>query len=309
MNVLILGGNGYIGSKVTHMLYDAGHSIVCTKRIKSDLSRLNDIKNEIKWIPASIDGLKSALQYMYFDYVLNMACNYDRNTILYDNIIDANIEFPLNVLNTVVAYGTKKYLTIGTGLPDKLNMYSFSKKMFSEFGRFYVEKHRITFHSLLPEIFYGADEPGNRFLSSIISKMINGEPVETTLGTQHRDIISSDDIVKAILLTMYSNLEGFHEIPVGTGVAPTISEIVDFIWDKTGRKSKVYKGSIPVRMDEPDCVADTSTLQSLGEWNPMPWKKGLADMINTLENRMRGGVKQPHKFPLFKLHIERRYAA
>ena len=84
-------------------------------------------------------------------------------------------------------------------------MYSFSKKMFSEFGRFYAEKHGIIFNSLLLEMFYGADEPKNRFLPSIISKMINGEPVETTLGTQHRDIISSDDIVNAILLVLYSD--------------------------------------------------------------------------------------------------------
>lgn len=289
MNILILGGNGYIGSKVTRALYDAEHSVVCTKRPTSNLSRLDDIKDKIKWIPASIDGIESALQYMHFEYVLNLSCNYGQHTVRYDDVISANIEFPLKTLNMVVEHGTKKYLTIGTGLPDHMNMYSFSKKMFSEFGRFYVEKHDITFHSLLFEIFYGADEPGNRFLPSIISKMIKGEPIETTLGTQHRDIISADDIVKAVLLVMYSDLKGFHEIPVGTGIAPTISEIIDFIWDGTGRKSEVHKGFIPMRVNEPDCIADTSILQSLGEWNPKPWKEGLTDMINAL--RVGGGGK------------------
>ena len=292
MNVLILGGNGYIGSKVARELVNMGCFVVCTKRTRSNLTRLDDIKDKIKWIPASIDGVEAAMQYMIFDYILNMVCNYGRSNVLYDDVIDANIDFPLKVLNMAVEHGTKKYLTIGTGLPDELNMYSFSKKMFSEFGRFYADKHNITFNSLLLEMFYGADEPKDRFLPSIISKMIVGEDVNITLGTQHRDIISSNDIVKAIITVINSGLEGYHEIPVGTGEAPTISEIVDFIWERTGRISVIHKGAVPMRKNEPDCVADTSVLKELGDWHPIPWKEGLADMSEKMKS-LRGGGNSP----------------
>lgn len=285
MNVLILGGNGYIGSKVARKLIEEGHSVVSTKRANSNLSRLYDIIDGIKWIPASVDGVESAMQYMSFDYVLNMACNYGRSNVLYEDVLNANIVFPLKVLNTVVEHGTKNYLTIGTGLPDELNMYSFSKKMFGEFGRFYVEKHGIVFNSLLLEMFYGSDEPGNRFLPSVISKMIKGESVDTTIGTQRRDIISADDIVDAIMLVIRSKLTGFHEIPVGTGIAPTISEIVDYIWNNTGRKSKINKGVIAMRSNEPDCIADTSLLKSIGKWEPVHWKQGIAAMIKQMEGK------------------------
>ena len=89
MNVLILGGNGYIGSKIARRLIQKGDQVVCTRRPSSNISRLNDIADRIKWIPASVDGVESALQYMSFDYVLNMACNYGRSNVLYDNVIDA----------------------------------------------------------------------------------------------------------------------------------------------------------------------------------------------------------------------------
>lgn len=282
MNILVLGGNGYIGSKVSSYLVENGHSVVCTKRVTSDLSKLKHYET-IKWIPASIDGVESALQYMSFDYVINVACNYGRSNVLYDDVIEANIEFPLKVLNIVVEHGTKKFLTIGTGLPGEFNMYSFSKKMFSEFGRFYVEKHGITFNCLLLEMFYGADEPINRFLPSTILKMIRGEDVYTTVGTQHRDIISSEDILKSIILVMESDIEGYNEIPVGTGVAPTISEVVDFIWNETGRKSKVFKGAVAMRKNEPDCIADTSILNTIGKWEPVDWKIGIRNMIKQME--------------------------
>ena len=285
MNYLILGGTGYIGAKVTRELVLAGHSVVCTRRMSSDLSRLADVETRIRWIPASIDGVKAAMQYTVFDGVLNMACNYGRNQSHYEEVIDANLEFPLKVLDAAAEHGTKKYLTLGTGLPDEMNMYSFSKKVLSDFGRFYATGHALAFNCLRLEMFYGADEPENRFLPSIITRMINQESVDTTVGTQKRDIIASEDVVKAILMVLSSDLRGYHEIPVGTGVAPSVSEIVDFIWENTGKKSVVRKGAVPMRKDEPDCIADTSFLSSLGTWDPIPWKKGILNMITQMEDR------------------------
>lgn len=283
MNILCLGGNGYLGSKVTRRLIQEGHSVVCTKRVASDLSRLSDIRNQVIWIPATIEAVDAAMQYSQFDYVLNMACNYGRSNVLYDDVLEANIEFPLKVLNAAVENGTRHFLTIGTGLPDGMNMYSFSKKMFSDFGRFYVNNHDIDFNCLLLEMFYGADEPSDRFLPSIIRKMIKGQDVEVTLGTQHRDIISIEDIVDAIMKVIERTPRGFNEIPIGTGEAPTISEIVDFIWEQTGKKSRVNKGAIPLRRNEPDCVANTSIMKSIAIWNPIEWKMGIKSMIAEIE--------------------------
>ena len=44
MKILLLGGNGYLGSKVARALLEAGNSVVCTTRASSDLSRIADIK-------------------------------------------------------------------------------------------------------------------------------------------------------------------------------------------------------------------------------------------------------------------------
>lgn len=269
-----------MGSKIVMRLIEDGHTVTCTKRAASDLSRVTSTK--ANWIPASIDAIETATRYQNFDYILNMVCNYGRSNVLYDNVLEANLEFPLKVLNQAVEQGIKNYLTIGTGLPDELNMYSYSKKVFNEFGKFYVEKHGINFYNMQLEMFYGADEPTNRFLPSVIHNMIAGNEVDTTLGTQKRDIIAAEDIIEAIMMVMNSDLKGYQDISVGTGVAPTISEVIEFIWDETGNLSKWNKGTVPMRKDEPDCVADTSILRSIGKWEPVDWKTGIRDMIDAV---------------------------
>ena len=222
------------------------------------------------------------MEYDHFDLILNMACSYGRKSVLYNNVIEANIDFPLHVLNCAVERGTKRFLTIGTGLPDELNMYSFSKKMFSEFGKYYASYHNIDFYNLKLEMFYGADEPENRFIPSLINKMIIGDDVNVTLGTQRRDIIAVEDILRAIMMVIDSTLRGYQEISVGTGIAPSISELVDFVWEQTGKKSNVNKGAVPMRANEPNCIADTKILCALGEWHPISWKQGIKHMITKI---------------------------
>jgi len=287
MHILVLGGNGYLGSKIIKQLaLERQNTIVFTKRVSSNLGRLKgflDDVDKIKAIPASIEAVETAMSYGKFDLILNMACSYGRKNMLYNNVIEANIEFPLRVLNSAVEKGTKRFMTIGTGLPDELNMYSFTKKMFSDFGRYYSTYYDIDFYNMKLEMFYGADEPRERFVPNLIEKMLSGTEVNVTKGTQHRDIISVEDVIHAIFMVINSKLKGYNEIPVGTGIAPAISELVDFIWEETGRLSKVNKGSIPMRKNEPDCVADVKVLESIGEWHPVNWQIGIKEMIKKVK--------------------------
>lgn len=285
MNILVLGGTGYLGGKVVSRLLNEGHSVICVKREKSDLSRIYSAVNNMNLTIVSSDRLVQGINDLAADCVINMACDYGKDDPFSERIIHANLDFPLHIMSNLIHNGIKKYITIGTGLPDDFNLYSFSKKMLSNFGEFYVAKKGIDFCDLKLEMFYGSDEPDNRFIPFIIGKMLKGDTINMTLGTQKRDIIYVDDVVDAIMLVIKSDLHGYNEIPVGTGIAPRISEIVDYIWLETGRKSIVNKGIIPMRLGEPDSVADTSKIQKLGEWKPMNWMKGIRKMISIMEEK------------------------
>lgn len=279
----MLGGTGYLGGKVVSRLLNEGHSVICARREKSDLTRIYSMINNINLKMVSSDRIVQDINGLPVDYVINMVCDYGKDNPFSERIINANLDFPLHIMSKLIHNGIKKYMTIGTGLPDDFNLYSFSKKMLSNFGEFYVEKEGIDFCDLKLEMFYGADEPNNRFITSIIRNMLNGDAVNMTVGTQKRDIIYVEDVVEAIMLVLKSDLHGYNEIPVGTGIAPSISEIVDYIWMETGRKSIVNKGSVPIRYREPNSVADISKLRRLGNWKPINWMKGLRKVISIME--------------------------
>ncbi len=282
MRFLVLGGNGYLGSKIVNELAEKKHRIIATKRVNSNTNRVK-AKN-ILWIPAQTDAVKTAMLYEPepFDWVLNLACNYGNSNMLYDDCIAANFQFPLEILNLAVGFGVRNYLTIGTSLPDEFNMYALSKNMLSKFGEFYADKHNINFVSLKLEMFYGSDEPMDRFLPSLIRKCRNNEILNVTIGTQHRDIIAIQDVVRAILFTIEYGIKGYNEIPVGTGEAPSIREIVEFIHDVTQSQSHICFGSVPMRANEPDCVADITKLKAMGFVCQHSWKAGLQKMIQDI---------------------------
>lgn len=287
MNLLILGGNGYLGSKVLRSLHAQGkHHLVCTVRSGADLSRLNglDLHSSIRCIPSTPEAVCAAMEYVSFDAVLNMVCSYGRKGMLYPNVLEANMDFPLRVLNSAADRGVRRFITIGTALPDELNMYSFSKKMFSEFGRYYADHYGVNFSNLKLEMFYGADEPRNRFLPGLIHRMVEGRSVDVSLGTQRRDIIAIEDIVRAVELVVDAKLDGYQELSVGTGIAPTIRELVEYIWQETGCKSHICWGAFPMRENEPDCIGNPEWLRSIsgGVWEPVFWKDGIHNMIERI---------------------------
>ncbi len=296
MRFLVLGGNGYLGSKIVNELSDMGHRIVATKREFSDIQRVKSIN--VFWIPAKIEAIKTAMLYESFDWILNMVCNYGRSNVLYDDCIEANLEFPLEVLNLAIKFNVCNYLTIGTGLPDKFNMYSMSKKMFAMFGEFYANKHNINFISMRLEMFYGSDEPLDRFLPNLVMKCIKNENIEVTIGTQCRDIVAIQDVVNAIIFAIKFAPKGYLEIPVGTGVAPTVYEIVRFICDETNSTSEVIFGAVPMRPDEPDCIADTKKLREMGFLCKWTWQEGLLKMIKEMYKNYNDNITSESKLDI-----------
>lgn len=284
MRVLVLGANGYLGKKIIGYL-SASHDVTGAYR------KIPGEATAIKKIGADLGSIRRALQEDAYDWVVNCVTAYEHANVPSCEIVDANMVFALHALDCAVGCGVRGFLTFDTGLPGELNLYSFTKKQMAGFGRFYSEKYGVTFLNVVLEMFYGEDEPEGRFLSGVCRKMVRGEGLELTAGLQRRDIIHVDDVCSAIFLLLGSGLDGFWDIPLGCGEAVPVRRMVEYMHTELSSTSKLDFGALPVRVGEPDCMADITLLKGMGFEPRYPWKEGLRRLCENIAEKINKSGK------------------
>lgn len=278
MKTLVFGGTGYLGSKVVKELLKQNKSVCVFKRTH-DYGFLADVKNEVEFITGDIHCVEEYLCDNQIDWILNFVGVYEKSGTDIAIIVQGNIMFELQLLNLAVKYNVTNFLTIDTGLPKNFNLYSFTKDKFNEFGKYYSHRYHINFYDIKLEMFYGKDEPNNRFLPLCVEKMKTNQTLELTEGTQQRDIMHIEDVVAAILAIMRSELKNYNEISVGSGESHSIREIIEYMHEISNSKSELRYGVIPMRHEEPNTKADLTILNSIGFQPKYDWKSGLKTLF------------------------------
>lgn len=278
MNFLVLGGNGYLGSKIINEIL-SNDVVFCTVRKGEGLNLLIQ-KQNIHIISDDADEIKSTIDENNFDVLINTVCCYERQGIPLSSVVNANLMFPLSVIMFALEHGVKKIITIDTSLPKNVNLYSLAKKAVADIGEYYAKKNNeLVFYNVLLENFYGKDEPKNRFLHIMVQNLKENKPLDLTAGTQRRDFIYVDDVLAAFKILINNKERGFHNVPIGTGEGPTIRNVIEYLKETTNSNSQLNFGAVPSRENEPDCIADLSYLKKLGFEINYPYKKGLKEII------------------------------
>lgn len=287
MNLLLLGATGYLGKHLLPKLLIGNNiTIICRKphlvNTSDNLTILGNNENEII---EYFSNMKSKEQ--VFDWIINLSCSY-----MYNGNYKAwqgNYEFPARIACMLQEYCLfASVITIGTGLPYAFNLYSFCKKQFFDLCCFLndLNSNKYNVINIKLENLYGEDDPIHRFLPSAIKKLLHNEDIELTEGYQHRDFIYIEDVINALLfiLSYYSGKSvNKLEIPLGTGEAPSIRELVQYCKEIANSKSKLLFGAIPLRNNEPDSIANIDKLREIGFTHKYSWKEGLRLMIMRLK--------------------------
>lgn len=279
MRIAIAGGTGYLGSKLISKLLQEGHDVICIKRPESNIEHVPG-KERVLFFDNDSANLKQLFSKYNVDCVVSTICNYLVPGMDDQDIIESNLIAPLHILNMYLKYNNYLkpcFITMDTGLAGNFNIYSQCKKQFADFGRYYAERDEVIFINVLLENFYGKDEPPNRFLMRSIRNLRRNKPLDLTPGTQHRDFIHIDDVVDNIILMIrkVQDMNGYTDIPLGSGEAPTIREVMEYLKESTGSRSELRFGAVPFRKNEPNCIADLTRLREIGGTIRYNWKEGM----------------------------------
>lgn len=234
--------------------------------------------------------LKDVFEKHEIDVVIHTATSYKVNEAEgLTSLIDSNLTLPLRLLTLSSEYGVKLFVNTDTFSSDYLGYnylqeYNLSKSQIRNWLPRFAELHNFKIINMKLFHMYGENDKDSKFVNSIIHKMASNEAqIELTDGSQTRDFIYVNDVVKAYdtILNTYTTLSNFAEFELGSGVGTTIREFVTKAHAVLGSKSELLFGKLPQRANEIEsAVSDASTLMELG-WAP---ETSLTDGINLIYN-------------------------
>lgn len=280
---LVTGATGFLGSHVVKKLLEEEQKVAILKRSFSNTERLKTELSKVKSYDIDkLDDFICVFSEQHIDVVIHTATCYGRQGETIEQVYDANLKFPLRLLETALRFNTDTFFNTGTILSKYLNWYALSKKHFSEIGQ-QAANLGINFIDVKLEHMYGVDDSHTKFVTFMLEALQNNqEELKLTAGEQCRDFIYVDDVVEAYwkILTCQNADKMYQQYEVGTGKAISIKDLVLLAKSITNSQTKLVFGAIPYRENEiMDSKADISKLQAMG-WVPhITLKEGLRKMM------------------------------
>lgn len=298
MLICVLGGTGYLGNKIIKKLIQSDNQVFCICRKNSKSKKIFLDEKKVTYVVSDYIILRDLFKNNKFDCIINASCTYMKNARL-DDIVESNLLFPTRILSLAVEnnYGVSsnynkysklenhnnkqlRFISIGTGLPNNFNLYTYTKKQFNKLGHFFSKEYGMEFINLELENYFGEKEPTDRFIPSVIRKLKRNEDIPLTKGEQLRDFVYVNDVVNAIsLLVEKKQVPPYMDVPLGSGEAPSIKELIIYIKEIMKSKSDLQFGKIPLRPNEPSSCANLAMYNMLGGKIEYNWKEGIKKML------------------------------
>lgn len=282
--ILLTGATGYLGSNILKLLVENNqYRVIILKRSTSNIFRIQDCLNKTKFYDIDKIEIEKIFAENKIDTILHCATDYGRKNVNPLQIIDANLNLPVKLLELGRMNGVKCFINTDTILDKRINHYSLSKKQFKDW--LFSYKDRMVCVNVALEHFYGPGDDKTKFVSYVVDGLINQvEKMDFTKGEQKRDFVYIDDVVFAFLKIINYSAElknGFYEFQIGSEKIVTIKEFVSMIKEISGnRKTALNFGALPYRENEVmECAADISNIKKLGWSSKYSLQDGLKKMI------------------------------
>lgn len=252
MNILVTGGAGFIGSHVTKLLLDKGHTVVVLDNLSKGFKDLVD--KRAKLIIGDIKDhktTKAALQGI--DTVIHMAglivvpesvkdpIKYTDNNVigtvsLLDSIRDAGVK-KIIFSSSACVYGTPDELPIKEDAPVKPdNPYGACKASIEAFLQAFNAVYGIDAVVLRYFNPYGPGElhkPETHAIPNFIKSALSKKPIPLFWqGEQIRDFIYIEDLARAHIDVL--GLSGYQVFNIGTETGVKVKTVVEEIFKIVG---------------------------------------------------------------------------
>jgi UDP-glucose 4-epimerase len=282
---VITGGAGFIGSHIAKHLVGKNHDVIVVDNLsRGRLENLSKIKekiefkkidildfNSLKDIISDSDGIfhQAALTSVPESFTQKEKYH-NVNVKGTENIFKIAKEFKKKVVyaSSSSIYGNTTTIPIQENFQrNPINPYGITKLD----DEILAEKYHNLGVSIIGLRYFNVYGIGQTIdYAGVITKFIdqinlNKSPIIFGDGNHTRDFISVEDIAKANLLSMESNVN-FSFLNIGTGISTSIKTLAQMMIDLSGKKLEINYDDLPLG-DVRDSLADVSLAKRLINWN------------------------------------------
>jgi len=284
LNIFLTGATGFVGSHILSKLLHCGHDVTIIRRPNSDTKRIDDYIDQVCTIDNE-NNINSALE---FDCIIHAATSYENSDYAGSDILSANINLPVYLLDYAVNNKCKKFINISTFIAkyetSPPNRYALTKRHMEEWGMYYCNHYPLNFVNVVLHQVYGTGDSITKFTPWLVNELkINVKSIELTEGNQERDFINIVDVVEAVsLIVNHNSGSGYDEYEVCTGNVITIKNFIETVKKITNSTTILNFGSMLYRENEIMTInPDPSKMHSLGWHAKLKLEHGIQMMIST----------------------------
>lgn len=310
MTVLVTGGLGFIGSRLTRELVAHENDVVVLD-ISSDTSRLSGLADRVKLVRADVSDLSEVLRVakengvrrifhlaalLTLDCAANPVRAYKTNVEGTVNVLEAarlmdlkEVVFP----STRTVFGAWSPEPLEDDSPKDPTSYYGATKLLCEFyGCQYWRTYGVNFRAARMVMAFGPGRRtgGSAFGSQLIEDPFLGKPVKVPYaGTDRTDWLFVEDAVNALLLMSQASLSDRRIFNI-SGETHTLAEVAELVKrGLPGAEITFTPGPLPLSKTYP-LLDDRRARSELG-WKPsFTTAEGIRETIRELKERGRGPV-------------------
>ncbi len=318
MNILVVGGSGFIGSTLMKRLLDHGHNVrnfdIAQSRSFGSLTTIGDIRN-LEALTRAFEGI---------GIIYNLAAEHRDDVTPVSLYYDVNVQGSKNILQAAEINGIKKIIFTSTvavyGLnkpnPDEAS----PTKPFNHYGRSKLEAEKIftewvgksgsrVLTILRPVVVFGEGNRGNVF--NLIKQIQSNKFMMVGLGNNRKSMAYVGNIAEFLVKAMEFE-PGKHLFNFATKPDLAVRELVEFIRAELGVSARIPKlpyavglagglgfdllskacgkkfpiSSIRIRKFCANTTVSTTALEKIGFNSPYTLHDGLKRMIGNLDENI-----------------------
>tara|TARA_B100000212_G_scaffold90759_1_gene66640 strand:+ start:27279 stop:28220 length:942 start_codon:yes stop_codon:yes gene_type:complete len=309
LNILVIGGTGYLGSNLVQSLVAKGYNVSVLFRglsEKSKFKNVNYVKGDINNTKDIEKATKEANYVYYFASSTNPKSS--ENNLLFD--ISSNLNPIILMLNSCVKNNVKKFIFCSSGgtvygnhkqMPIKeeftcqpISSYGIVKHNMEMYIKYFNRKHNLNYEILRLSNPYGCNHLQNP-IKGIIPTYINRILEDRDLkvygdGTVVRDYIYIDDFIQLCIKLLTLDKKN-NTLNVGTGIGTSINELIKKIELVCNKKATI--SYMPSRdFDVHNNFLDITKVYDVYKWTPkISLEKGLYKVLSLNEKKVNQSEK------------------